>query len=118
MGEPAVRVVFYFNLVATLFSWAWMTQTEMHPVTRNNLWLLLGMGASATVAQVAMTHAYRVGQTQVVSTLSYSTIVFASLFGLLLWNEVLPIDSWFGIALIIGSGMISLRLAPTHTEAK
>ena len=117
MGEPAVRVVFYFNLVATLFSGVWMTQTEVHPVTMNNLWLLLGMGASATFAQIAMTHAYRVGQTQVVSTLSYSTIVFASLFGLLLWNETLPLGSWLGIALIIGSGMLSLRLAPTHTEA-
>ncbi|OIR08574.1 EamA-like transporter family protein [mine drainage metagenome] len=117
MGEPAVRVVFYFNLVATLFSGVWMAQTEIHPVTLDSLWLLLGMGATATFAQVAMTHAYRVGQTQVVSTLSYSTIVFASLFGLMLWNEMLPIDSWFGIALIIGSGMLSLRLAPTHTEA-
>lgn len=118
MGEPAVRVVFYFNLVATLFSGAWMAQTEVHPITLNNLWLLLGLGASATFAQIAMTHAYRIGQTQVVSTLSYSTIVFASLFGLMLWNEKLPFDSWLGIALIIGSGMISLRLAPTHTEAK
>jgi len=118
MGEPAVRVVFYFNLVATLFSGAWMAQTEVHPITLNNLWLLLGMGASATFAQIAMTHAYRVGQTQVVSTLSYSTIVFASLFGLFLWNETLPLGSWFGIALIIGSGMLSLRLAPTHTEAR
>lgn len=117
MGEPAVRVVFYFNLVATLFSGAWMAQTEVHPITYNNLWLLLGLGASATFAQVAMTHAYRIGQTQVVSTLSYSTIIFASLFGLLLWNETLPISSWFGIALIIASGMLSLRLAPTHTKA-
>ncbi len=117
MGEPPVRVVFYFNLVATLLSGVWMAQTQVHKVTPGNLWLLLGLGATATFAQVAMTHAYRVGHTQVVSTLSYSTIVFASLFGLLLWNEMLPLDSWFGIVLIIGSGMLSLRLAPTHTEA-
>ena len=117
MGEPAVRVVFYFNLVATLVSGAWMAQTEVHKVTLNNFWLLLGMGATATFAQVAMTHAYRVGHTQVISTLSYSTIVFASLFGLLLWKENLPLGSWFGIVLIVGSGMLSLRLAPTHTEA-
>lgn len=118
MGEPAVRVVFYFNLVATLFSGAWMAQTEVHPITLGDLALLLGLGASATFAQIAMTHAYRIGQTQVVSTWSYSTIVFASLLGLLLWRETLPLDGWLGIALIIASGMLSLRLAPTHTEAK
>jgi S-adenosylmethionine uptake transporter len=117
LGEPAVRVVFYFNLVATLLSGAWIAQTEVHSITLSNLWLLLGMGVSATFAQISMTHAYRVGQTQVVSTLSYSTIVFASLFGLILWNETLPFGSWLGIALIVGSGMLSLRLAPIHTEA-
>ena len=77
MGEPAMRVVFYFNLIATLLSGAWMVQTEAHNEL-DNLWLLLAIGATATFAQLAMTHAYRIGQTQVVSTLSYSTIVFAS----------------------------------------
>jgi len=35
----------------------------------------------------------------------------------LLWNEMLSLGSWFGIVLIVASGMLSLRLAPTHTEA-
>jgi drug/metabolite transporter (DMT)-like permease len=118
LGEPAVRVVFYFNLVATLFSGIWMAQSEVHALALSDVALLLGLGASATFAQIAMTHAYRIGQTQVVSTLSYSTIVFASLFGLLFWNELLTPGAWLGIALIIASGMLSLRLAPIHTEAK
>ncbi len=117
LGEPAIRVVFYFNLVATLFSGIWMMQSEMHALAFNSLPLLLGLGASATFAQIAMTHAYRIGQTQVVSTLSYSTIVFASLFGLLLWQETLSLSSWVGVALIIASGVLSLRLAPIHAEA-
>ena len=116
-GEPAVRVVFYFNLVATLFSAIWMAQDDVHPVAASDLPLLLALGASATFAQLAMTRAYRVGQTQVVSTLSYSTIAFASLFGLLLWQETLPLEGWLGIVLIIASGVLSLRLAPPHTEA-
>jgi drug/metabolite transporter (DMT)-like permease len=116
-GEPAVRVVFYFNLVATLFSAIWMTWGEVHPIAPRDLPLLLALGASATFAQLAMTRAYRIGHTQVVSSLSYSTIAFASLFGLLLWQETLPLEGWVGIALIIASGVLSLRLAPTHTEA-
>ncbi len=118
LGEPAVRVVFYFNLVATLFSGIWMTQGEVHPLALADLVLLLAIGASGTFAQLAMTRAYRVGQTQVVSTLSYGTIAFASLFGLLLWQETLPLSGWLGIALIIASGMLSLRLAPTHLETR
>lgn len=114
-GEPAVRVVFYFSLVASLFSGTWMMQGEVHAIAAGDLPLLLGLGGSATLAQLALTRAYRIGQTQVVSTLSYSTIAFASLFGLLLWQETLPFQGWLGIALIIASGMLSLRLAPTHT---
>ncbi|MDD5056407.1 MAG: DMT family transporter [Sideroxydans sp.] len=118
LGEPAVRVVFYFNLVATIFSGLWMLQGEMHAVALRDLPLLLALGASATFAQLAMTRAYRIGQTQVVSALSYSTIVFSALFGLFFWQELLSPGSWLGIALIIASGMLSLRLAPTHTQAR
>jgi drug/metabolite transporter (DMT)-like permease len=116
-GEPADRVVFYFNVVATLFSAIWMAQGEIHRPTPSELALLLAIGASGTFAQLAMTRAYRVGQTQVMSSLSYSTIAFASLFGLLLWHETLPLEGWIGIALIIASGVLSLRLAPIHTKA-
>ncbi len=117
LGEPAVRVVFYFNLVATLFSGIWMMSSKVHALALSDLPLLLILGASATFAQLAMTRAYRVGQTQVVSALSYSTIVFSALFGLLFWQELLAASSWLGIALIIASGMLSLHLAPTHTQA-
>lgn len=117
-GEPADRVVFYFNVVATLFSAIWMAQGEIHRPTPPELALLLAIGASGTFAQLAMTRAYRIGQTQAMSSLSYSTIAFASLFGLLLWQETLPLEGWLGIALIIGSGMLSLRLASTHTETR
>jgi drug/metabolite transporter (DMT)-like permease len=114
LGEPAVRVVFYFNLVAALFSGIWITQSEIHPVLLGDLPLLLAIGASATFAQIAMTHAYRIGHTQVVSTLSYSTIAFASLFGLIFWQETLSVSGWLGISLIIASGVLSLKLSPKH----
>jgi drug/metabolite transporter (DMT)-like permease len=113
-GEPATRIVFYFNLIATLVSGAWLLATPLHPVTPTNLPLLLAIGASATLAQLAMTRAYRVGQTQVMSSLSYSAIAFASLFGMLFWNETLPLLGWLGIAFIAASGMLSLHLAPKH----
>lgn len=114
LGEPAMRIVFYFNLVATLCSGMSLIYSDVHPIKLNHLPLFIGLGASATFAQIAMTHAYRVGQTQVVSTFSYSTIAFASLFGLLFWQETLPLSGWSGITLIIASGVLSFRLAPKH----
>jgi len=114
LGEPAVRVVFYFNLVTVLFSGLWIVQSEVHPLWLSDLPLLFAIGAAATFAQLAMTQAYRIGQTQVVSTLAYGTIAFASLFGLIFWQETLSITGWLGILLIIASGVLSLKLSPKH----
>jgi len=56
-----------------------------------------------------MTRAYRTGDTLVVASLAYVTILLASLFGILLWGEHLSFDAWLAIGLIILSGMISIR---------
>ena len=116
-GEPDTRTVFYFSLIATIGSGAWMLFGTLHAITPQGLAILLGLGGSATLAQLAMTRAFRTGNTLVVSSLSYSTIIFASLFGILLWNELLPLSSWLGMAFIIGGGVLSLRLSPKHSES-
>jgi len=64
-----------------------------------------------------MTHAYRIGHTMAMSSLSYSTIFYASLFDLLFWHETLPLAGWLGMLLIVASGVLSLRLgSPVFTK--
>jgi drug/metabolite transporter (DMT)-like permease len=118
IGEPDTRTVFYFTLTATLSSGVWMLLDTVHVITPKGFAILLGLGSTGTLAQLAMTRAYRTGKTLVVGSLAYSTIIFASLFGMLLWNEVLPLSSWLGMALIIASGVLSLRLSPQHPPEK
>lgn len=80
---------------------------EFHGLGWRDVPLLLGLGLTATLAQLAMTRAYRLGHPLVVGSLAYSTVVFASLFGIVLWGEVLAPISWLAIALIVASGAIS-----------
>ena len=117
MGEPEWRVVFYFTLISTVGGAVWMLAHHFHPVTPRGFLLLLGLGTSATLAQLAMTRAYRQGKTLVVGSLAYSTVVFAALWGIVLWDEVLSPLSWFGIALIILSGVIATRITPRISAA-
>ena len=116
IGEPDTRTVFYFSLIATLGSGVWLLFGTVHVITLQSFAILLGLGSSATLAQLAMTRAYRTGKTLVVGSLAYSTIVFASLFGMLLWDETLSLSSWLGMAFIIASGVLSLRLSPQHPQ--
>lgn len=114
IGEPDTRTVFYFSLIALIGSSVWMLFDAVHAVTLQGFAILLGLGSTATLAQLAMTRAYRTGRTLVVGSLAYSTIIFASLFGMLLWDETLSLSSWLGMAFIIASGVLSLRLSPKH----
>lgn len=118
MGEPATRTVFYFSLTASLGSAIWMLFDTVHAVTPQGFAILLGLGITATLAQIAMTRAYRIGRTLVVGSMAYSTIAFASLFGMLLWNETLPPSGWLGMAFIVASGVLSLHLSPRHPSVK
>ena len=116
LGEPGMRVVFYFNLIATLASAIWILGDELHTVPLADLPLLIAIGASATFAQLFMTRAYRTGHTLVVGSLAYTTIIFSALLGLLFWHEHLSIEAWLGMGLIIASGVLSLKLSPKIQE--
>jgi drug/metabolite transporter (DMT)-like permease len=67
--------------------------------------MLLGLGISATIAQLALTKAYRVGNTIKNAGLSYLTIFFSSILGLIFFSEILDVQSIVGILLIIFSGI-------------
>lgn len=107
-GEPDWRTVFYFSIVCTLGGGLWMLVHHFHPLELKDIPMLAGLGVSATIAQLAMTRAYRTGNPLVVGSLAYSTVVLASLFGILLWKEMLSLDSWLAILIIVSSGVMSV----------
>lgn len=104
-GEPEVRTVFWFSLLTTLLGLCWSLLGEISLPDVQGALIVLGVGVFGGLAQLAMTRSYRYGRTVVSANLSYSTVVFASLFGLILWGEVLPWSAWVAIALIIASGI-------------
>lgn len=110
VGEPEVRTVFWFSLVTTLFGLGMSLYAGPRQPDVQELVILLGVGVFGGLAQLAMTRSYRYGRTLVSANLSYATVVFASLFGALLWDEIMPWVSWIGVACIVISAiMISLR---------
>lgn len=115
-GEPPWRVVFYFSLVATVLMGTWMLVQGASPIALRRIPALLGIGLCATVAQLAMTRAYRDGQTQIVGSFSYLTVVFTSILGMLFWGEFLAVEEWFGIVLVLASGIAAVFGQPVKTS--
>jgi drug/metabolite transporter (DMT)-like permease len=110
LGEPEWRTVFWFAVVAALGAGLFATVDGWHPPSAGNLWLLLVIGLTATFGQLAMTRAYRKGDTVVVASLAYSTVVFGSLLDGLIWNVKHPAIAWLGIALTVAAGVWAVIL--------
>ena len=106
VNEPDTRVVFYFTLLSSICAGILMLLQDTNLEIFQHWWLLLGLGLSATIAQLALTKAYRVGNTLKNAGLSYLTILFSSILGLIVFSETLDILSLVGILLIIISGIV------------
>jgi len=115
LHEPDWRTVFYFTLISTIGAGIWMLFDQVSVVTWHDLPILLGLAGSATLAQLALTRAYRTGKTLTVASLSYATVVISSLFGILFWAEHLSASEWLAIGLIMIGGVLSTYSAQ-HAE--
>ncbi len=72
------------------------------------LWIAL-MGSAAAYGQIFMTRAYFYAKAGIISTVSYSVVLFATLFGIVL-GDALPTSAVIaGGALIVLSGVMLLR---------
>ena len=114
MGEPETRTVFYFAVGSAVAGGAALLVTGTSPWPGwPGLWLL-PIGVLAAGGQLCMTRAYASAHTQratlVVANLQYSGIVFASLFSVLLFDDIINLLGWLGMALIVGSGIVATVL--------
>ncbi len=114
MGEPETRTVFYFAVGSAVAGGAALLATGTSPWPGwPGLWLL-PIGMLAAGGQLCMTRAYASAHTQratlVVANLQYSGIVFASIFSVLLFDDVITLLGWVGMALIVGSGIVATVL--------
>ena len=114
LGEPEYRVVFYFScagVIGGLLSGSIDSYIEtgqvrlLHSLSPYDAVLLIAIGVLATIAQIAMTRAYRLGAMLVTANLQYSGIVFSSVLGILIWGDHIDLYGWMGIAIILISGV-------------
>jgi S-adenosylmethionine uptake transporter len=110
LNEPEARTVFYFSVGTTVVGAVLMLVTGMSPWVWPSVLWLLPIGVLAALGQLCMTNAYSRGSTLVVANLQYSGILFGALFGLILFDDHIPLIGWLGMALIMASGIASTVL--------
>ncbi len=107
-GERGPVIVAFFSIFTCLMCLPFMI-AEFKPLTLRQAFCLVGAGCVAAIAQFAVTLAYKIAPAKEISVFDYSQVMFASLWGLLLFSEV-P-DKWSVAGYVI---IISMAVFKWH----
>ena len=103
-----ITIVWFFSLVATVLSAPLAWQNWVAPTLAEGL-MMASVAISATVAQLLMTHGYRLARATPASIVSLFTPLFAAVLGILCFGDAPGWATWVGGALIVGSGALLAR---------
>ena len=103
-AEGLWTMMLYVALFPALFSGlgvplVWQTPDWAH------LPYVLGMAVFGTLGLTLISQAFRLAPAAVVAPFDYTALIWASLFGWLVWAEVPVLWTWLGAAVIVASGI-------------
>ena len=102
--ESATAIAFYFTVVTLLISALMLPFVWLTPAI-DDLLIMAVIGSFAGIANISMTHAFRVAEPSILAPLQYSTIIFGISFGYFFWSEIPDIWMISGATIIISSGI-------------
>lgn len=107
--EAPISVVFYFALFGTLLTLIPMLLYRTPHAT--DVWAgIIAMGVVGTLAQILMTAALRFGSAASVLVMDYATLIWTTIYGWTIFDQLPPAHTWAGAPLIVAAGMmIALR---------
>ena len=103
--EPNYRIAFYFTVICAIGGLCTLPYGWVMP-TKFDLFLFVIMGLCGSIANLFLTQSYRLAEASLVTPIKYLSLVFAIIFGLLIWNEVPKPLMLIGSSLVILSSLI------------
>ena len=114
--EESLSIVFWFAaLSAPVLALALPFYASHHTPYQWGL-LLLG-GLLGCFGQILLTAALRYGQVASVVVMDYSSLVWATLYGWLLWDQLPGASTWLGAPVIVAAGAVIAWREHLHAKA-
>ena len=107
-SEPVWLISLYFSATITLASFFTIPYGWIMP-NIEDLILLMSIGILGGAANLWLSQSYKFSEVSLVTPLKYLALVFAIIFGYLIWNEVPSIKTLIGAFLVITSSIIIFR---------
>ena len=103
-GENSFRIIFFFSAFSSLVCIPFML-ADFEPFSLKSLIFLICAGISASVGQFGITKAYVCAPAKEISVYDYTQVIFAALFGFLIFGQIPDFLSVIGYCLICGAGI-------------
>ncbi len=104
-GEKGPFIVAFFSGFSCLVTLPFLI-FQYHPMSSEQLMLLLLAGAAAAVGQFTITAAYSYAPAREISVYDYSQIIFSAALGFFVFGQVPDIYSWIGYVIIISMAVL------------
>ena len=106
--EPVWLISLYFSVAITLAGLFTIPYGWLMPNLKD-LILLSSIGIFGGVANLWLSQSYKFAEVSLVTPLKYLALVFAIIFGYLIWDEIPTIKTLIGATLVIVSSIIIFR---------
>ena len=101
-------IVFYMSLTILVVSFIPALSVWTWPAIDVWFWLM-ALGVGGSFAHVVQTHSYRVGDITAVEPASYFRLIWAALFGFVIFGETPEAWTWIGTVIIVTGAIILTR---------
>ncbi len=113
--ETSGAIVFYFAVIST-FATALLLPLGWRTPTLGDFGLLALLGLAGGTGQYLMTQAFRLAPAAVIAPFNYTAMIWAALFGWLIWSELPTPALLAGGSIVMASGLYILY-RETHRRA-
>ncbi|MEM5313302.1 DMT family transporter [Paraburkholderia sp. JHI869] len=103
-ADDSATTVLFFTLVGTVITGLTLVFNWRTP-SLGSLLIMALLGVFATAGQILMTIAFRQADAGKLAPYNYTSLIWAALFGYVIWGETIQPLSLIGIALIVGSAI-------------
>ena len=106
LGEPVYLIAFYFSVCSAIFGLFTLPFGGWLMPSGYELGLLILIGLLGSIANLLLTKSYQLAEVSLTTPLKYLSLVFATIFGFYIFNEVPTMYTLYGASLIIISSAI------------
>ncbi len=109
LSVPSILITLTTSIAVLLLTGPWSLLQGWVPVDNTQLALLATASVFLSSAYYLVIIGMRSGDLSLVAPFRYSGLIYALLVGWLVWGDVPDAWSWFGIVLMVASGLFMLR---------